>query len=211
MALKPTLVGACIGAAVTGGVAWLWSWVFRRTPSTDGEVEDRVLFFPAVGQAPCQSVLRATQCRRLNCTHGHSPDHPLAVLLDALRETQHTLDIAIYTFSYMFIKEEVLAAQRRGAHVRVLVDLEQVSAGGCAVAELFKAGILVRQGPEDFYLHHKFAIIDGKTLVNGSLNWSRAGVMGNHENVLISSRPHLVNAFQEEFDRMWEMFDPSKR
>ena len=59
-------------------------------------------------------------------------------------------------------------------------------------------------------MHHKFAIIDGRCLVNGSFNWTRQAVTGNNENVLITSDGNLVQAFQVEFNRLWKQFNPSK-
>ena len=60
-------------------------------------------------------------------------------------------------------------------------------------------------------MHHKFALIDGKYLVNGSFNWTRQAVTGNNENVLITSDNNLVNAFKMEFNKLWKQFDTSKR
>ena len=48
--------------------------------------------------------------------------------------------------------------------------------------------------------------MDGATLLNGSFNWTRAAVLGNEENVVISSAPELVAAFQERFEALWKQY-----
>ena len=67
-------------------------------------------------------------------------------------------------------------------------------------------GIPVKDDNSKYHMHHKFALIDGKTLVNGSFNWTRQAVLNNRENVVISSDRTLVQAFHQEFENMWSMY-----
>ena len=69
-------------------------------------------------------------------------------------------------------------------------------------------GIQVRYGSTSFYMHHKFVILDYKLLVNGSFNWTRNAILGNNENVQIMSDSQLVETYQQEFDKLWNLFDP---
>lgn len=43
-----------------------------------------------------------------------------------------------------------------------------------------------------FHMHHKFAIVDGRLLINGSFNWTRQAVLYNQENCIITDNPQLV-------------------
>ena len=53
---------------------------------------------------------------------------------------------------------------------------------------------------------HNAAIVDGTTLVSGSFNWTRQGVLYNNENVIIQCDTQLLASFQGEFERLWDRF-----
>ena len=53
-------------------------------------------------------------------------------------------------------------------------------------------------------LHHKFAVIDGKTVITGSFNWSPAAAHTNDETLLVIDSPTLAAHFTREMDRLWQ-------
>jgi phosphatidylserine/phosphatidylglycerophosphate/cardiolipin synthase-like enzyme len=55
-------------------------------------------------------------------------------------------------------------------------------------------------------MHHKFAVIDGKTLLTGSYNWTRSAADFNEENVVVTDDPRLVSSFAAEFEKLWKKF-----
>ncbi len=62
-----------------------------------------------------------------------------------------------------------------------------------------------------FYaFHHKFAIVDGRTLLNGSFNWTAQAASGNNESVVIfRGAGELTASFTAQFERMWSRFEPA--
>ena len=52
-------------------------------------------------------------------------------------------------------------------------------------------------------LHHKFAVIDNKTVITGSFNWSPSAAHTNDETLLVIESPQLAAHFTREMDRMW--------
>ena len=52
-------------------------------------------------------------------------------------------------------------------------------------------------------LHHKFAVIDNKTVITGSFNWSPAAAHTNDETLLVIESPMLAAHFTREMNRMW--------
>lgn len=59
-------------------------------------------------------------------------------------------------------------------------------------------------------MHHKFAIVDRKMVITGSLNWTTEAIQNNRENILIMEDAEYVQPFLEEFERIWEFYDPLK-
>jgi cardiolipin hydrolase len=55
-------------------------------------------------------------------------------------------------------------------------------------------------------MHHKFAVVDGAVLVNGSFNWTRQAVLSNQENVVLTRSPALAARFQQQFERLWAAY-----
>ena len=56
-------------------------------------------------------------------------------------------------------------------------------------------------GPE--HMHHKFAVFDRKTLLNGSFNWTRGASEMNSENVMVLDDARLIGQFLDRFEAMW--------
>ena len=60
---------------------------------------------------------------------------------------------------------------------------------------------------DGYLMHHKFAIIDDRVLITGSFNWTMQAIIGNKENLIITSDPRLVQPFVREFKKIWAQLD----
>jgi phosphatidylserine/phosphatidylglycerophosphate/cardiolipin synthase-like enzyme len=59
--------------------------------------------------------------------------------------------------------------------------------------------------PTGDLLHHKFAVVDRRTVITGSHNWSNAANYHNDETLLvIQDNPTVAAHFDREFDRLYE-------
>ena len=58
--------------------------------------------------------------------------------------------------------------------------------------------------PRGDKLHHKFAVIDNRTVITGSFNWSASAAHRNDETLLVIDSPQLAAHFSREMDRLWE-------
>ncbi len=52
-------------------------------------------------------------------------------------------------------------------------------------------------------LHHKFAVIDSRTVITGSHNWSASANSQNDETLLIIQNPQVAKHFEREFERLY--------
>ena len=53
-------------------------------------------------------------------------------------------------------------------------------------------------------LHHKFALLDERTVIIGSHNWSKAANHTNDENLLIIENATVAQHFKQEFERLYQ-------
>ena len=53
-------------------------------------------------------------------------------------------------------------------------------------------------------LYHKFAVIDNKTVITGSINWSPCAAHTSDETLLAIHSPKLAAQLAREMDRLWE-------
>jgi phosphatidylserine/phosphatidylglycerophosphate/cardiolipin synthase-like enzyme len=133
--------------------------------------------------------------------------HPKDILLQALRESEQSLDIAIYALTDIDVTLEVIKARRRGVKVRVITDAGQYKQNEYQrriVSELLLEGIFVKMNvQEDSYMHLKMAVIDGKTVVAGSFNFTMAATY-KHEEVLVRINDVMMaRDWHKHFDYMW--------
>lgn len=110
---------------------------------------------------------------------------------------------------------ELIVAHKRGVNVTVILDQNIEFSGGDYIDEwqvegknawcfkaLKEAGINVRYDDPTTYTHAKIIVIDGKTIIIGSANWTRSALFKNFEaNVLIKSEK-LANEFLEDFKKI---------
>jgi len=127
----------------------------------------------------------------------------LQAIQGQLRAARRCIDICVFTLSDDRITDEVLAAHRRGVAVRILTDNDKEFDAGSDIAALRAAGVPVAVDRTDAHMHHKFAIVDGAWLLNGSYNWTRSACFHNEENVVLCNDPGLVRQFQAQFDALW--------
>lgn len=130
-----------------------------------------------------------------------------------------SIDVAIYSYSDVGIRDALARAVQRGVKVRLIFNdagdhqrMDPAARASSWSGKLEAAGIDVRYINK--IMHHKFMIIDGprdsiakaKTaqLVTGSANWSASAATQFDENtIFIKKNAELNLRFQREFDNMW--------
>ncbi len=130
-------------------------------------------------------------------------------------EAQSSLDIAMYSLSSSSqeVIQAIHRAKARGLRVRLLLEqaaTDRKDPEGTLSAQFEDLGIDVRYINQ--IMHHKFALLDSRgsdpkgirRLISGSANWSSSAASLYDENTLfIEGDPKLLEAFRQEFDRLW--------
>jgi len=130
--------------------------------------------------------------------------HCLEAICEQIKDARHSLEICVFTITDNRITTTIEDAVRRRINVRVISDDMKSGDRGSDVGRLSAAGADVRIDRSRHHMHHKFAIVDNKTLLTGSYNWTRSAADHNEENLIILQDKQMTTRFQKEFKDLWE-------
>ena len=156
--------------------------------------------------------------------HPEDPRQGLRLLAQWLSEARQRVDLALFVFSAQGLADTLQHLQQRGVVLRLLSDpgfayrsySEVLDLLGLSMADrrcrletgqqawnqpLTTIGI-PRLAPGD-KLHHKLAVIDDRTVITGSFNWSPSAAHQNDETLLRIESPALAAHMRREVDRLW--------
>jgi len=136
----------------------------------------------------------------------HSPGQAcLNAIRTLVKSALRSLDICVFTITDDRITSKVIDAHRRGVAVRVITDNDKAFDAGSDIQRNAAARIPVRTDNTPDHMHHKYAIIDGNTVLTGSYNWTRSAASDNFENLLVTDDTPVVRSYASEFDRLWKI------
>jgi phosphatidylserine/phosphatidylglycerophosphate/cardiolipin synthase-like enzyme len=124
-------------------------------------------------------------------------------IIECIRGAQRTIDVCVFTVTDDRISDNLLEAHRSGLAIRLISDDDKSGDVGSDVMRFMRSGLEVRLDRSMRHMHHKFAIFDGRLLLNGSYNWTRGASEKNYENFVVTDEPRLLAAFGKEFERLW--------
>ena len=152
------------------------------------------------------------------------PGHGLDLIENQIGRAKKTIDLALFVFSAQQLTNKLAERVTAGVNLRLLADpgfasrsfSEVLDLLGLALPDRFckleagnqpltkpLEGIGTPRLARGDKLHHKFAVIDNKTVITGSFNWSPAAAHTNDETLLAIESPQLAAHFTQEMDRMW--------
>lgn len=134
-------------------------------------------------------------------------DEKLVGLLDGSRRS---IDMAIYDLGLENVAEALVRAKKRGVDVRVVTDTDNMDRP--IIRQLKAAGIPVVDDQRQAIMHHKFAVIDGATLVTGAWNFAERDTFRHNNHAIVVTNPELARNFSNEFEKMFSQrkFGPTK-
>lgn len=133
-------------------------------------------------------------------------DRAFNALVKQIRGAKERIQVAMLSLSYHSILRELEHAFRRGVDVEVIVD--KTSYALCMDImrkEKFKFPCYTQPLTADT-IHYKMCIVDNKTLIVGSTNWTFKGFRESRENMLI-----LGNLTEDQREKLQELWDNIRR
>jgi cardiolipin synthase len=136
------------------------------------------------------------------------PDDTAKPILDAIQTAEKSLDVKMFIFSEPAIREAVIAAQKRGVNVRIMLNPARRSGEEENTESrqmLLAAGVKVFDSNPAFDLtHEKSMIVDDKVAWVMSLNWDPKDLTETRDYAITTSHPHEVDEIRECFNADWD-------
>jgi phosphatidylserine/phosphatidylglycerophosphate/cardiolipin synthase-like enzyme len=136
------------------------------------------------------------------------PDDSARPILDAINQSSKSLRIKMFLFSDAAILQAVIAAQKRGVSVRVMLNPARRS--GESENEqtrrmLKSAGVTVLDSNPHFDLtHEKSMVVDDETAFIMSFNFEPKDLTETRDYAVVTSAHHEVSEVMECFDADWD-------
>ncbi|CAO3637265.1 unnamed protein product [Mucor fragilis] len=131
-----------------------------------------------------------------------------SVFHSALSSAKETLYVCVFSMTDNETADVLIDAKKRGLDVKIITDNDQMDE--CKGADVLRLnerfGIPFKKDNSDQFMHNKFAVIDNKTVITGSFNWSAGARYKNRENIIVTNIPSVVGAYAHEFKELWNHF-----
>ena len=122
-------------------------------------------------------------------------------ITEAIGQAKQSILVQAYSFTSYPIAEALIDAAKRGVKVEAILDKGQLHETKTKLGLLAKGGVITYLDGAHAIAHNKVMIIDGKTVITGSFNFTNAAEEKNAENVLILDDAALAT----EYANNWQV------
>lgn len=129
-------------------------------------------------------------------------------ILNEIDLANNEILVAVYWFTNLELFEKLISKIENGIKVQLIVHNDYINNRETGLP--FQK--LIDKGGEFYFsdnfnpMHNKFCVIDNRTLINGSYNWTYYAENRNRENILIiKDEIETINSFRHEFYRLKEL------
>lgn len=145
------------------------------------------------------------------------------LIANHLSRATKSINAALFVFSDQNLANVMEKRQAAGASIGVIIEPKFAYREYSELLDLMGLGLLnykcayesgntpwkkaakvagMAQLPQGDMLHHKFAVVDEKTVIVGSQNWSDAANYVNDETLIVIQSPTISDLYTQEFERI---------
>lgn len=121
-------------------------------------------------------------------------------VVSEIRRARREVLIQAYSFTSKPIADALIEARGRGVHVEVLLDRSNEQETTTELGYLLEKGVSPLIDAQHAIAHNKIMILDHRTIITGSFNFTHQAEHENAENLLIiKGHRTLAQAYQDQF------------
>lgn len=126
------------------------------------------------------------------------------IIVKEIDQAQKTILVQAYSFTSAPIAKAILDASKRGIKVQVILDKSQKTQKYSSADFFIHTGVPTYIDSEHAIAHNKIILIDDKTLITGSFNFTKAAQEKNAENLLVLHDPALIGLYKKNWQAHFE-------
>jgi phosphatidylserine/phosphatidylglycerophosphate/cardiolipin synthase-like enzyme len=117
-----------------------------------------------------------------------------------LQAARHEIQVLAYSFTSTAIAQALVDAKLRGVHVEIVLDHSNEKEEHTDLHFFLGQGMTPLIDQHHAIAHNKVIIVDGRTIITGSFNFTNQAENENAENLLIvKGHPELVGSYRKDF------------
>ena len=151
---------------------------------------------PGEGQGVRASFACSTQ------TYYSPADDVESVILSELAQAKKSIHVAAYALTDSEIADRLIELHKRGVEVVVYLDKTQASRKLSKDEELRAAGVTVIIKKGRYLMHDKYIIIDRRTVITGSYNFSESARRQDNNVVVLEHCLKRAREYEADFGRL---------
>ncbi|MDO7846275.1 phospholipase D-like domain-containing protein [Hymenobacter sp. M29] len=126
---------------------------------------------------------------------------------EELLKAKTSIEVAVAWFTDQSIFRVLVQQASNKVQVRVIIRRDAINFNALDEKripwqDLIAAGGQLLCSPDYPALHHKFCVVDGRSVLTGSYNWTYAA-RRNHENVVVCSEAEVVQGFGKAYETLF--------
>lgn len=130
-------------------------------------------------------------------------DRAQSRIVARIEEARQSIRFLAFSFTSGEIADAMIARSQAGVGVQGVMENRNVTGTGAKFKALQQGGVAIFADGNCYTMHHKLIIIDERTVITGSYNFTNRAEETNDENFLIIDDPALARQFLDEFDRVY--------
>lgn len=123
-------------------------------------------------------------------------------LIEQIDSAQKSIHCAVYLFTLEDVREAIIRAEERGVDVKLVLETQDSESEWSQYPSL-RDKVDVRLDGNQYLMHNKYCVFDGKIVWTGSYNWSKSGSERNNENVVILEDSKIAEEYESDFERLY--------
>ncbi|MBN2454432.1 hypothetical protein JXB11_02705 [Candidatus Woesearchaeota archaeon] len=125
------------------------------------------------------------------------------IIAEELSGAEEEVVFASYTLTHPLIATELILSHHNGVEVRGIIEKNNINSRYSQYQRLLEQGVNVKHDSNSALMHHKFFVIDKKTVITGSFNPTKSADSVNDDNLIVIRDSRIAVKYANEFDRMW--------